>query len=72
MMISIAMSSMKAMHDLETEANAVLADPSTNSMTLVSSTKDVQPIVANAKKQEGALSGILTQINRATQRYAGC
>ena len=65
-----AIQSAKALNDLEIEANAVLEDPSTKDMKQMSSMKDVQSIVANAKKYEMALSGILAQIQRFTHMQA--
>ena len=52
-----AMESSKVLTDLEIEASAVLIDPS-KEMTLVTSTKDIAPILAQARKLSGSLSGI--------------
>ena len=70
MIISLAIQSVKALNDLETEANAVIADPSTNGMTLVSSkvASNVQPIVANAKKSD--VQPIVANANTSIQRCA--
>ena len=68
MITNLAIDSSKALNDLESEANAVIGDPYSNGMTLVTSMKDVQAIVAQAKKSEGALCGILAQIHRATRQ----
>ena len=57
----------KALTDLEKEANKVLADPKGNELTLVTSMKDVLPMVAAAKKSDSSLAGILTTILRASQ-----
>ena len=57
----------KALTVLENEANGVFADPKGNEFTLVTTMKDVLPMVAAAKKSEGSLAGILTTILRAGQ-----
>ena len=63
--MTLAMQSSKLLTDLEREASAVLID-SSKEMTLVSSTKDIAPIVATAKRSEGALSGIQAHMRKAT------
>ena len=55
----------KALTDLEKQAKEVLANPKVNEFTLVTSMKDVLPMVAAAKKSEGSLAGVLTQILKA-------
>ena len=54
-----AMESSKVLTDLEIEAEAVLIDPS-KEMTLVTSTKDIAPILAQARRSTGSLSGCLS------------
>ena len=53
-----AESTAKFLNDLNAEASAVLIDPS-KEMTLVTSTKDIAPILAQARKLAGSISGSL-------------
>ena len=64
-MLESAGEACKALTDLEKEAKIVIADPKGNELTLVTSMKDVLPMVAAAKKSESSLAGILTTILRA-------
>ena len=66
MIMENASQALKELNDLEVEANAVLIDPISKDMTLLSNQRDIGPILSKAKKHETHLHGILVRIQKAT------
>ena len=66
MIMTNAMQALKTLNDLDAEANAVMTDPISKDMTLLSNQRDINPILSKAKKHETHLHGILVRIQKAT------